>query len=195
MERVAPPLPDEACGTPAEPAYPPTSPVTRSSAPPGKGSILPGCGTVTPTWPVSVTGAAGETKSVTLSFPAEAPSESDQSSGGKKLTPLRIGAIAAAGVGVVGMVLFAVQGSASNATYDDLKEKCNGGPCPQEFAADIDKGRTQQTVANIGLGLGIVGLGAGAALFVLSMTKKPDTTQPQTTWLVGPGSVGVRGTF
>lgn len=142
----------------------------------------------------SVTGAAGETKSVTLAFPTEVPSDGEQPSSGKKLTPLRIGAIAAAGVGVVGMVLFAVQGSASNATYDDLKEKC-GGPCPQEFAADIDKGRSQQLVANIGLGLGIVGLGAGAALFVVSMKKKPDTTQPQTTWLVGPGSVGVRGTF
>ena len=142
----------------------------------------------------TVTGAAGETKSVTIDFAAEAPPPDDQTGGGKKLTPLRIGAIAAAGVGVVGMILFAVEGSASNATYDKLKEQC-GGPCPSSFAADIDKGRTQQTVANVGLGLGIAGLAAGATLFVLSMKKKPDTTQPQTTWLIGPGSVGVRGTF
>lgn len=142
----------------------------------------------------SVTGAAGETKSVTLEFAAEAPPE-DTTGGGKKLTPMRIGAIAAAGVGVVGMVIFAVQGSASNTTFDSLKEKCGSSPCPQDLAADVDKGKTQQLTANIGLGLGIVGLGVGATLFALSMKKKPDATQPQTTWLIGPGSLGVRGTF
>jgi hypothetical protein len=144
----------------------------------------------------SVTGAAGETKTVMIEFPAEAPIGGEEpSDGGKKLTPLRIGAIAAAGVGVVGMILFAVQGSASNTTFDNLTVKC-GGPCPQSFASDVDKGRTQQTVANVGLGIGIVGLAAGATLFVLSMKKKqPDATQPQTTWLIGPGSLGVRGTF
>lgn len=143
----------------------------------------------------NVTGAAGETKNVTLEFPAEQQSGGGDAGGGKKLTPMRIGAIAAAGVGVAGMVLFAVQGSASNTTFDSLKEKCGDSPCPQEFAADVDKGKTQQLTANIGLGLGIVGLGVGATLFALSMKKKPDATQPQTTWLIGPGSIGVRGTF
>jgi hypothetical protein len=142
----------------------------------------------------TVTGAAGETKTVTIEFPPQTPVGTEEPSGGKKLTPLRIGAIAAAGVGVVGMVIFAVQGSASNATFDNLKEKC-GGPCPPEFAADVDKGRSQQTVANVGLVIGIAGLAAGGTLFALSMRKKPDTTQPQTMWLIGPGSLGVRGTF
>ncbi len=144
----------------------------------------------------NVTGAAGETKTVTIEFPpAETPGGEEQPGGGKKLTPMRIGAIAAAGVGVVGMILFAVEGSASNTSYDNLQAKC-GGPCPQSFAADIDKGRTQQIVANVGLGVGIAGLAIGGTLFVLSMKKKPaDATQPQTTWLIGPGSLGVRGTF
>lgn len=143
----------------------------------------------------NVTGAAGETKNVKLEFPVEQQPGGGDAGGGKKLTPMRIGAIAAAGVGVAGMVLFAVQGSASNTTFDSLKEKCGDSPCPREFAADVDNGKTQQITANIGLGLGIVGLGVGATLFALSMKKKPDATQPQTTWLVGPGSIGVRGTF
>lgn len=142
----------------------------------------------------TVTGAAGETKSVTIEFAAEPPGGDNTSSGSKFFTPMRIGAFAAAGVGVAGMILFAVEGSASNATFDRLKERC-GGPCPQEFAADVDNGKTQQLLANVGLGVGIAGLAAGATLFALSMKKKPDTTQPQTTWLIGPSSVGVRGTF
>jgi hypothetical protein len=143
----------------------------------------------------TVTGAAGETKSVTIEFAAEPPPGGDgPSTGGKFFTPLRIGAFAAAGVGVVGMVLFAAQGSASVETYDKLKENCGDDPCSSEFAADIDKGRTQQTVANVGLVLGIVGLGAGATLFVLDL-KKRKADAAQTTLLIGPGSLGVRGTF
>jgi hypothetical protein len=142
----------------------------------------------------TVTGAAGETKSVTIDFAAETPPGGEgPSTGGKFLTPLRIGAFAAGGVGVIGMVLFAVQGSASVETYDNLKEKCDG-PCSSEFAADIDKGRTQQTVANVGLALGIVGLAAGATLFVLDL-KKRKADAAQTTLLIGPSSLGVRGTF
>ena len=94
------------------------------------------------------------------------------------------------------MILFAVEGSASNTTYDNLKAKCDPLPCSQSFSADIEQGRTQQLLANIGLGVGIAGLAVGATLFAISMKKKPaDATQPQTTWLIGPGSLGVRGTF
>lgn len=142
----------------------------------------------------TVTGAAGETKTVTVEFVADSSVSDPPSTGGKFFTPMRIGAIAAAGVGVGGMILFAVQGSASNTTFDRLKERC-GGPCPQEFAADVETGKSQQLLANVGLGVGIVGLGVGATLFALSMKKKPDATQAQTTWLIGPSSVGVRGTF
>lgn len=144
----------------------------------------------------TVTGAAGETKTVSIDFPVITNAGENEKPGGSKITPLRIGAIAAAGVGVAGMILFAVEGSASVATYDNLKEKCGAAPCPQSLAADVDKGRTQQLLANVGLGVGIAGIAVGATLFAISMKKKPaDATQPQTTWLIGPGSLGVRGTF
>lgn len=143
----------------------------------------------------TVTGAAGETKMVTIDFAAETPGDGDAPSGGGKIfTPLRIGAIAAAGVGVAGMILFAVEGSASQATYDRLVERCGSSPCPQAYAADVDKGQTQQIVANVGLVLGVAGLAAGATLFVLDL-KKRKSDAAQTTLLLGPGSFGVRGTF
>jgi hypothetical protein len=145
----------------------------------------------------TVTGAAGETKMATIDFPTDTSGGGggggDQPGGGAKLTPLRLGAFIAGGVGVVGLITFAAAGAASNSTYDNLKDKCGDDPCTEAFSADIDKGRTQQTVANVGLVIGVVGVAAGATLFVLSMKKKPDATQ--TTWLIGPGSLGVRGTF
>jgi hypothetical protein len=142
----------------------------------------------------AVTGAAGETKMVTIDFTTETSGGGNEpSGGGKMLTPMRIGAIAAAGVGVAGMILFAIEGTASNETYDRLDERCDGH-CPQVYASDIEKGRTQQILANVGFGVGIAGLAAGTTLFLLSMKKKqPDAAQ--TTWVIGPGSLGVRGTF
>jgi hypothetical protein len=75
----------------------------------------------------------------------------------------------------------------------------------------ISTGKSQQAIANAGLGIGIVGLAAGATLFVLSLRKPPpsDSTNnggdphtpgpagPQVTAsvTVGPGWLGARGSF
>jgi len=143
----------------------------------------------------SVSAAGGETKDVTIGF-AAAPIDGGEQGGGSKMSGMRIGAFAAAGVGLAGFVTFAVAGSMSNSTYDKLKSSCGEGPCPQEFAADVDKGKTQQTVANVGLIIGAVGVAAGATLFVLSLRKKSDApTEPTTSLLIGPTSLGLRGSF
>ena len=64
----------------------------------------------------------------------------------------------------------------AKSTYDDLDKACNGGPCPASKNGEISSGKTQQVVANVGLGVGIVGLAVGATLFVLSMPKStPDS--------------------
>jgi hypothetical protein len=75
----------------------------------------------------------------------------------------------------------------------------------------ISTGKSQQAIANAGLGLGLVGLAAGATLFVLSLRKPPPSDSPnnggdphtpgpagpQTTAdvVVGPGWLGARGSF
>jgi len=64
----------------------------------------------------------------------------------------------------------------AKSTYDDLNKACNGGPCPPSKNGEISSGKTQQVVANVGLGIGIVGVALGATLFVLSMPKStPDS--------------------
>jgi len=145
----------------------------------------------------SVSAAAGESKDVSIGF-AAAPTDNVEQpgGGGSKMNGMRIGAFAAAGVGVAGFITFAVAGSMSNSTFDKLKENCGSGPCPQSFAGDVDKGKTQQTVANVGLIVGAVGVAAGATLFVLSLRgKKTESEQPQTALMIGPGSLGLRGSF
>ncbi len=117
-----------------------------------------------------------------------------KSGGNRKLLPF---AIAAGGLGVIGFGVFAVAGSMSTSTYSDLEQKCGTGPCPPEFANDVSKGRTQQTIANVGLIVGAVGVAAAVPLFIFSLTgKKPaDESGSSTSLIVGPGFTGVRGQF
>lgn len=151
--------------------------------------------------------AAGDTKD--LSFDAAPPPEPEvvappppppEEPEGEG-NPLLIPAIIAGGVGVVGMGTFAIAGLMSNATFDDLEAKC-GGPCPDRERENdlIDSGKTEQTVANIGLIVGAVGLATGATLFVVGMSGgggdgADSATAPATQLEVRPGFVGVSGAF
>ncbi|MGO9837156.1 MAG: hypothetical protein ACLP1X_23415 [Polyangiaceae bacterium] len=107
--------------------------------------------------------------------------------------PLRTWAYVAGGVGAGGLVVFAVSGLLAHSTYSDLEGACSSGPCPPSKAGEISSGKTEQTVANVGLVLGILGVGAGAALFVISMPKSSPT--PAVTAIVSPGWIGVRGSL
>jgi hypothetical protein len=146
----------------------------------------------------SVNVAAGQSQSVTIGFTSAttSPVEGGTSSSGGGMNGMRVGAFVAGGVGVAGLVTFAVAGSMSNATYKDLQNACGNGPCPQSRADDVSRGKTQQTLANVGLVVGAVGVAAGATLFVLSLRggKKAEATG-KTELVVGPTYLGARGTF
>ncbi|HSN97804.1 MAG TPA: hypothetical protein VLS89_05880, partial [Candidatus Nanopelagicales bacterium] len=154
----------------------------------------------------SLTLTAGEKKDVTLDaltaggappgggFEAEAEASVPESR-----RALRPYAYIAGGVGLAGLGLFTVAGLMANGTYSDLSEACNG-PCPADRQSDVDAGKTQQTLANVGLIVGAVGLAAGATLFVLSITggeasDEQQAARPRTQLLVGPAYAGVRGSF
>jgi hypothetical protein len=106
-------------------------------------------------------------------------------------SPLRLGAYVAGGVGVAGLLVFTIGGVMAKSTYDDLDNSCHGGPCPPSKNGEISSGKTQQTLANVGLVVGIAGVAAGTTLFVLSMNKSAPSAS--TGLLVAPGWVGVRG--
>jgi hypothetical protein len=153
-----------------------------------------------------VTVQKGQREAVTLEVAAPktqvAPPPPPEPKKGSKLSPLIPVGIGAAVVGVAGMTMFGVSGSMSKSTFDKLKTECGGErACPDHtHDSEIDKGRSQQTIANVGLAIGAVGLAASAGLFigaaVSGKSKKSDDhatfhVEPQ----IGPGYAGVAGSF
>jgi hypothetical protein len=127
---------------------------------------------------------------------ASAPPAAPADDGASTRDKLRIASYVAGGVGVAGLVTFAVAGSLARSRFHTLQDEC-GGTCPPSRQSDVDGGRHMTTLANIGLGVGIVGVGAGVTLFVLSRggDEKPAATGPSARAVVGPGFVGLDGRF
>ncbi len=119
----------------------------------------------------------------------------------------RTWAYVAGGVGAAGLATFTIFGLLNNSQYDDLEDECSGGRCSSRLEEDADTGRTYQTVANVGLVVGLVGLGAGAALYFTSdaepdpakdtalRSTRANETLRVTHLRVGVGQVEVGGSF
>jgi hypothetical protein len=86
----------------------------------------------------------------------------------RESSSLRPYAYVSGAVGAVGLAGFGVFGAMSASRYSDLEEACPSGRCPGDKQADIDAGRRDQTIANVALVVGVVGVGVGVTLFVLS---------------------------
>lgn len=126
------------------------------------------------------------TKPAPASDTPAAVASSDSGSG------LRTAAWISAGVGVVGAAGFAVFGLMSKSQYDSLEEQCPGGRCAPDRQDDIDTGERYQLFANVGLALAVVGIGAGATLFVLS---SGGDEQEHGRVTLSPAGVAYRGSF
>lgn len=154
----------------------------------------------------TATVVAGQTVDVALDVgtstvvvPPPPPPPAGDTSGGMPIwRPVWIGGY---GVGVVGLVMFAVAGSMSNGTFADVKAACPAAPCPASQASLVSRGQREQTIANVGLVIGLVGVALGTTFLVLDLTSKkksqdPGTPPPPTAQLlIGPASLGFRTTF
>jgi hypothetical protein len=109
--------------------------------------------------------------------------------------PLRTWAFVAGGVGVAGIGAFAILGSMASSKFDDLESRCTSRRCPAGTQEDIDTGKSLQTVANVALGLGVIGLGTGVLLYVLDAKRETTVADTGVRVAVGPGSVSVEGTL
>ncbi|MGO8996925.1 MAG: tetratricopeptide repeat protein [Polyangiaceae bacterium] len=110
---------------------------------------------------------------------------------------IRTASYVAGGVAVVGLITFAAAGIASNNTYSNLQAECHG-PCAPGAGnqSEINSGKTEQIVADVGLVFGLVGVAAAVTLYVMSIPAGPSKTDKVTLdYFVGPGWMGVKGEF
>jgi hypothetical protein len=159
----------------------------------------------------SVTVAAGQKESVTVDAAADgapAPVAAKPEKEEKTVrvtTPsessgLRPYAYVAGGIALAGLATFTVAGLVSNGTYSDLQQDCGGErACPPGHEDDIKAGKTQQTIANVGLVVFVVGAVGAVTLWVLSAPSKATaatTKTTSTTKVVARGTfLGLEGTF
>jgi hypothetical protein len=147
----------------------------------------------------SVTLAAGASTSLAIDAQSGAPidappvasSEAPPAAAGTHGPSTRTWAYVAGGVGVVGLGTFALFGALAHSKYSQLETDCVNGACPSADAGAISGGKTDQTIANVGLVVGALGVAAGATLFVLS--RKKSDAAPAAALVVAPSWIGVRG--
>jgi hypothetical protein len=107
------------------------------------------------------------------------------------------------GAGGAGLLTFLAFGALNQSTYNDLQASCPNMHCPPGQQDEVDKGRRYQVIANVGLGLFVVGGSVGAILLTTGADAGPAPVdaarRPQgfalTDLAIGPGSVQVRGAF
>lgn len=124
--------------------------------------------------------AAGAHATVSLDVPPAPPAppsapraalaesaSSPSTAGAAPFVPLAWGSAA---VAVVGLGVFTVAGLRAHALYSDLQSACGSGPCAQDRSSDVESGTHAQTIANVGLVVGVVGAVAAVTFFVLSLS-------------------------
>ena len=116
--------------------------------------------------------------------PAQPPKrDPEPSSGGISKTWGYVGL----GVGAAGLATFTIFALSAKSTHDTLDEECGGRCTDPKFQDDVDSGKRAQTIANIGLGVGIVGVAAGATVLLLGGSdKEPAPPAAGFEWNNGP---------
>jgi hypothetical protein len=157
----------------------------------------------------TVTVAAGEKKTAPVDAAPASGAVASSAAAPRDRRALRPYAYVAGGVGALGMLTLAIAGILSDTTYSDLSSSCKG-PCPPSKQSEVSTGQAEQTAADVGLAIGIVGLGIGTTLFLLSLPPKgsdtsgdtpkppgaePGLPTPSASVSLGPGWLGLRGTF
>jgi hypothetical protein len=149
---------------------------------------------------------AGESKTTVLTFkkaealpaaPPNAEPAAKVEATSKGGFPVRTAAFVAGGVGALGLAVFTIAGLGAKATFNRMSATCGSTGCSEQSHLDeIDKGRSQQTFANVGLAVGIVGLAAGTTLFILSRNPNGDPAATVAiSGLPGGGALSCAGRF
>jgi hypothetical protein len=105
-----------------------------------------------------------------------APSASDDHSSSDGGQTMRTVGLVAGATGVAGIAVFAVTGLMLKSKVQDLEAQCPNGCTDADHLGQVDRARALQTTANVGLVVGLVGIGVGTTLFVLGQSKRSDNS-------------------
>lgn len=151
------------------PAPPSASAPSAAPAPASAPWLSPG------TLGASPVPSAGGSLGNTPRPPPPAPLGDEGSSG------LTVAGAIALVIGGLGAVTFITAGTMANDRFDEIEKTCHGTRCTDpELNPDIDEGRTMDQVANVGLGVGIVGVVLGTLLLVVdaATSAAPEPAPP-----------------
>jgi hypothetical protein len=96
------------------------------------------------------------------------------------------------GTGAAGLLVGAVAGTAGFVSTGNAKSHCTGTACTPDAQGPIADAKTWATIADVGF----VVAGVGAAVGVgLMLWGRPTSETPNASLTIGPGAIGVRGTW
>ncbi len=116
----------------------------------------------------SVTATAGGQSSILIEVPAANTPPSKKGEGvadSSSIPPPPLASWVAAGVGAAGFIVFGVFGAMSSSSASELEE-CSPS-CPESLRDTADSGSSNQTIANVGLVVGALGLVTAGVLWVV----------------------------
>jgi hypothetical protein len=96
------------------------------------------------------------------------------------------------GVGAAGLLVGSVAGAAGFASAGSAKSHCTGNACAPDAQGPINDAKTWATISDVGFVVAGVGAAVGAGLLLWG---RPERAAPSASLSIGPGSVGVRGTW
>lgn len=108
--------------------------------------------------------------------------------------PERTPAYVAFSVSGAGFLLSGVTTALMLKERSNLESKCQARQCTPELEGDVSSYRTYGTLAAVGLGVGLAGVGVGT-YFWLSSSPSSDRRRAAVTPVLTPGYVGVDGRF
>jgi hypothetical protein len=98
------------------------------------------------------------------------------------------------GIGIAGLVVGSVFGALALVDQGTLKGQCpTTSTCPGSQQSEIDTLHLNEVLADVGFGVGVVGVGLGAVLLLTAGPSTPSSTALKVD--VGPASIALRGRF
>jgi hypothetical protein len=108
--------------------------------------------------------------------PAPAASPAATSGPPEDKHPIRTAGYVTGAVGVAGVAVFAITGLMAKSTFNTLDRECGAAGCSDSgHQNDIDRGKSLQTIANVGLVVGVVGLVGGGTMVLLGGGKHKES--------------------